>query len=339
MGRKALTTEEWIREARETHGEKYDYSKSVYIKRDQKLIIICPIHGEFEQHAGSHIVGRGCRECYVSSKRPLTEDFIAKSKLLYGDRFTYNKTEYINAHADLIVTCTKHGDKIMRARKHLQKHGCPECAIESVRSNTAEFIAKATTVHDTKYNYDKVDYFKNDTPITIICNTCSIPFNMKPNTHLRGSGCPRCAKTGFNTGSPISYFYIIRICGQETFTGFGITSVLTGRFKTHRYNLRDANCYVSGAVLLVQSTGENIYNLEKYIKTIYNCKQSQVSGFKTESVREVSSQQLLKICIDWLSKEDVEYEVLTHYIGIENDSDKCCTSGNTLQTTPLCGVS
>lgn len=41
----------------------YDYSKSVYTGNDNKIIIICPIHGEFSQRAGDHKRGSGCNKC------------------------------------------------------------------------------------------------------------------------------------------------------------------------------------------------------------------------------------------------------------------------------------
>ncbi len=41
-------TDIFIQKARKIHGDKYDYSKVRYIKCSQKVIIICPIHGEFE---------------------------------------------------------------------------------------------------------------------------------------------------------------------------------------------------------------------------------------------------------------------------------------------------
>ena len=44
---KRLTTEEFIEKARKIHGDKYDYSKVEYKSATEKVIIICPIHGEF----------------------------------------------------------------------------------------------------------------------------------------------------------------------------------------------------------------------------------------------------------------------------------------------------
>lgn len=42
-----ITTEIFIERAKKAHGNKYDYSKSVYTKSDSKICIICPEHGEF----------------------------------------------------------------------------------------------------------------------------------------------------------------------------------------------------------------------------------------------------------------------------------------------------
>ena len=41
---KKLTTEEFIKRAKEVHGDKYDYSKVEYINSKTKVCIICPKH-------------------------------------------------------------------------------------------------------------------------------------------------------------------------------------------------------------------------------------------------------------------------------------------------------
>lgn len=45
---KKLTTEEWIARAKEKHGDKYDYSKSIYTGSQNKITVTCPEHGDFE---------------------------------------------------------------------------------------------------------------------------------------------------------------------------------------------------------------------------------------------------------------------------------------------------
>lgn len=58
-----LTTDEWIEKAIGVHGDKYDYSKVEYVRSHDKVIIICPLHGEFSQTASNHRYGFGCKEC------------------------------------------------------------------------------------------------------------------------------------------------------------------------------------------------------------------------------------------------------------------------------------
>ena len=48
-GTKKRTNEDFIREAKKIHGNKYDYSKVTYNNVNEKICIICPKHGEFWQ--------------------------------------------------------------------------------------------------------------------------------------------------------------------------------------------------------------------------------------------------------------------------------------------------
>lgn len=59
-----MTLEYFIKLSKEKHGDKYDYSKVEYKNCKEKIIIICPEHGEFKQIAGNHCYkGRGCSKC------------------------------------------------------------------------------------------------------------------------------------------------------------------------------------------------------------------------------------------------------------------------------------
>jgi hypothetical protein len=56
-------TNEFIHKAKNIHGHKYDYSLVNYKTNHDKIKIICPEHGEFEQIPNSHLKGRGCPTC------------------------------------------------------------------------------------------------------------------------------------------------------------------------------------------------------------------------------------------------------------------------------------
>ena len=63
-GKHRMTTEEFIETAKLVHGDKYDYSKTVFTGSDNKVCIICPEHGEFWQIAYHHLNGIGCPNCH-----------------------------------------------------------------------------------------------------------------------------------------------------------------------------------------------------------------------------------------------------------------------------------
>jgi hypothetical protein len=51
----------FITRSKLVHGDgKYDYSESVYVASNKKLIIKCSKHGKFEQMPHEHLRGRGC---------------------------------------------------------------------------------------------------------------------------------------------------------------------------------------------------------------------------------------------------------------------------------------
>ena len=60
---KRVNQDMFIARAREVHGDKYDYSKTVYQDMHTKVLIVCTQHGEFYQRAQSHLLGSGCPMC------------------------------------------------------------------------------------------------------------------------------------------------------------------------------------------------------------------------------------------------------------------------------------
>lgn len=74
-----LTTEEFMATViacREDRGEFYDYSKVNYTGSDDKIAIVCPIHGQFSQGPRDHRRGHGCRQCGKDSyKKTCLENY------------------------------------------------------------------------------------------------------------------------------------------------------------------------------------------------------------------------------------------------------------------------
>ena len=61
---KKVTTEDFVKKGKEVHNNKYSYPRTVYTRAKDKLIITCPIHGDFTQIAYSHTINKaGCSKC------------------------------------------------------------------------------------------------------------------------------------------------------------------------------------------------------------------------------------------------------------------------------------
>jgi predicted nucleic acid-binding Zn-ribbon protein len=56
-------TPEVIEAFERVHGEKYDYSKVIYNGANSKIVVVCPMHGEFYPTPSNHKKGSGCRKC------------------------------------------------------------------------------------------------------------------------------------------------------------------------------------------------------------------------------------------------------------------------------------
>jgi hypothetical protein len=63
-GNSKKTRADFIEKSKSIHGDKYDYSKSIYVNNETKLEIICHKHGSFFQQPNSHFNGSGCCKCY-----------------------------------------------------------------------------------------------------------------------------------------------------------------------------------------------------------------------------------------------------------------------------------
>jgi hypothetical protein len=61
-----LSKDEFIKRSNIIHNNLYLYTDVEYKNFTTKIIIICPIHGKFEQTAGNHLSGRGCSLCNMS---------------------------------------------------------------------------------------------------------------------------------------------------------------------------------------------------------------------------------------------------------------------------------
>ena len=85
------------------HDNKYNYTISDYKGAHNKLKIICPTHGEFEQTPNNHLKGHGCPHCTYNLSN--TETFIKRAKLIHNNKYDYSKVIYTNNKSDITIIC------------------------------------------------------------------------------------------------------------------------------------------------------------------------------------------------------------------------------------------
>lgn len=88
-------TERFIEEARKTHGDKYDYSKTVYNGAHSKVRVICPVHGEFLQRADGHLQGHGCYLCNSSRLEERVKLLLDENKIEYIEQCRRNTLAWL----------------------------------------------------------------------------------------------------------------------------------------------------------------------------------------------------------------------------------------------------
>jgi len=201
LGRKRSTTQKFIQKAQKIFGDKYNYSKVVYVTNKTEVIIICPVHGEFNQRPDAHLLGKDCKDCGIL-KRAATRvakaksTFITKAQKVHGNTYVYDQVDYKGKNIHILIYCKIHEYYFPKSpSNHLKGQGCPKCALLSTasfhRSSTEEFIKKATAVHNGRYTYGNVEYVGANDPVMVTC-TDHGNFPIVPSGHLNGAGCWDC---------------------------------------------------------------------------------------------------------------------------------------------------
>ncbi len=290
MGKK-LTTFEFIEKAKKIHGDKYDYSKVNYTGTKNNIIIICPIHGKFEQFPNNHLNNNGCQYCgHIRKGQSLKRDllfFIKKSNNIHNNKYCYDNVNYINLATNIIIICPVHGPFNQSPKNHIYaKQGCPKCTKKFQKLTHANFI-RNNMLFDYFYSIENLQYTKH---ILIKCKKHNKIFKQTPKNHILGKiGCSMCMhesrinkhKEKFITTSnkihnnKYDYSKIIYI---NSYTNVEIICPIHGSFwqlpKVHKN--KKCNCpeclQLSKGELFIQSYCINNNIKNKKQKTFDNCK-------------------------------------------------------------------
>jgi very-short-patch-repair endonuclease len=133
----------FLERAKSAHGDKYDYSKALYINSHTKVKMICWTHGEFDitpTDLCSH--KHGCPRCAYESRMLTTEEFVRRSKEIHGDKYEYEEVAYQGYYKPVLVKCKIHGAFSVAAGRHLYGDGCPKCRRSKSEAKIARWLEK-----------------------------------------------------------------------------------------------------------------------------------------------------------------------------------------------------
>ena len=210
------TQAEVVQQFRGVHGDRYDYSRVLYVDNSTKVGVICSVHGSFSIQPGHHLNRVGCKKCFFDSQKLTKAEFIERSEKHFGSRYDYSLFENQPPFGEKVeIRCLAHGVIFLQEpRNHQRGHvGCPQCkslkhalnkgqlTASSDESNLLEnFRRKAFEVHGERYSYKEFVYTNFAKKGEIVCTEHGA-FFQAPGNHLSGSGCPQCARDSLSAGT------------------------------------------------------------------------------------------------------------------------------------------
>lgn len=185
-----MQLEFFLNKARSIFGYKYDYSKlpDTFLRSD--IVTIIHDGSEYQQRISNHLSGK-CPERI--SKAYTNDEFILKSKDVWGDRFEYITLDYINIESKIKIFDKYQGRFIVqKAVDHLKGR-------ESNYMTSEDFINTSRSICNISYDYSETVFINLTTKVRIKCIEHDTCFEVVPHVHFsKGIVCPICDYTLFS---------------------------------------------------------------------------------------------------------------------------------------------
>ena len=244
-----------------------------------------------------------------------TNLFIEKAKKIYGDKYDYSESKYINTDTKVKIIChekdkfgNEHGYFLVTPHAHIgiMKSGCPKCS-GKFKKDTEYFIKESKLIHGNKYDYSKVDYKKALEDVEIICPKHG-SFFITPNQHLSGRGCKKC---GYET--------VKEKMSMTTDEFIKKTKTIHG--STYDYSKTDLeNRDEKGRVCIICPIhGEFWQKPSKHLigHGCQKCKQSHLENEILNFLKKEKIENVTQKKFDWLGKQSLDFYLPQYNVAIE----------------------
>ena len=286
-------TASFITSAKSKHGERFDYSPTVYTKATNKVQIVCPIHGAFWQTPSAHM-NSSC-PCPTCLGRGInTEGIIKQFKNAWGDRYDYSKVEYVNYSTPVTITCRTHGEFSQVPSSHRKGHqGCQGCIGRVF--DTASFIEVSQAIQS-GHSYTSTEYKGNQAPVSVTCEEHG-EYTTIADYHVQGHvTCPECKKFKGSKREAELLEFVKGLCPTEVHAN--------NRTAIHPMEL---DIYVPELKLGIEFNGL-YWHSEKFLSKDYHYTKylrCQEKGIRLLQVWED----------DWVMRGDIVREHIKHVLG------------------------
>jgi len=308
-------TNSFINKAKSIHGDKYDYSLSVYINYKSKVEIICPIHGSFLQTPSGHLMGKGCMKCFHKKLSISNDEYLEKAKIAFPDFTVLSEVNGLNS---FILVKDSIGI-VYKTRASNFLYGIKPLTSTAIDKNNA-FALKAKLVHGDKYDYFNSEYTTCRNKVKIKCSIHG-EFEQCASAHLNGQGCTECGKISsidYNKENPVGWS--ITAWGNsakvsKNFTGFKVyiikcssideEFIKIGRTYTdisNRFRNSERMPYSYEVIKTIDGTCAHMFKLENKLKKI--CKEFRYSTLQNfKGMHECFTQDCLELLKDYINKD------------------------------------
>lgn len=157
-----LTMDQFLQMAKSFHGEAYDYSHVVYAGAMTKVLIVCRVHGPFEQVPNAHLRGSGCRLCGIDSRRLDKESFAARSREVFEREYDYSLIPdgWVPTRDRVQIICPRHGEFSTVAGEHLRGQGCAGCVESHQESLIRDLLTEAGIDFEAQWGHETLRHKK-----------------------------------------------------------------------------------------------------------------------------------------------------------------------------------
>lgn len=178
--------------------------------------------------------GSGCPECAANhrGKKLIMPESDAVKRIERSGKYKF--IQWVGVYESIktaaLVKCTSCGHSWSpKAHNLLIGTGCPACAINKQRTPAEQILKGINDSAGVAFIAWPNGYTGRRSRVTLKCLDCSLEWTTSLNSTLRGSGCPSCAKYGFDDASSGVLYVLMSHCGG--FAKVGITNYFENRMR------------------------------------------------------------------------------------------------------------